>query len=84
MKLAESELCALLSTKGIRFEPTRMGPPEHGVLALTCDTLLSSQGAGAHLGEAFDLVSGQRSQLTESERESQNAANRAHLHLLDL
>jgi hypothetical protein len=47
--------------------------PQNGVLALTCDTLLSSQGAGAHLCEAFGLVLGQRSQLTDFRRGSQNA-----------
>ena len=47
----------------VNDQPTK---PENGVLALTCDTLLSSQGAGAHLCEAFDLVLGQRSKLTDS------------------
>jgi hypothetical protein len=70
LKLAENELCAHISTKGIRLRLAapindRPAKPQNGVLALTCDTLLSSQGAGAHLREAFDLVLGQRSKLTE-------------------
>ena len=45
--------CALVNQRNPSCGMAQRANPKNGVLALTCDTLLSSQGAGAHRNLAF-------------------------------
>lgn len=60
-----------LSTKGIRDGMAETTPSTGYYLALICDTLLSSQGSGAHQSRAFRPVFGATSKFTGVCRGSQ-------------